>query len=137
VRVTCPRCKNEFSTEKRSYQANRYWQGVVVPIFQEIWGRGRAKLKLPPYTKQQVHDVLVQAWAGTEDGPLPGTRVRVSTADTDVKTFYALTEWARGLAWDEYQVRIPEANEPPRDEQRGDCGIHADSNAGGKNARTK
>ncbi len=98
----------ETQGKRRSAQANRYWYGMVIPTFQEIWSQGRTAIGLPPYDKDQTHDVLVQALAGYEDGPLPGTRVRVSTSGMDTAMFHKLVEAARHLALHEYQMHIPE-----------------------------
>lgn len=106
VRVSVDR-----ASTRRSLRANRYWWGVIVPMFQEIWSRGRAAADLPPYDKDQVHTVLVEAIAGFEDGPLPGTRVRLSTRTLDSKQFAWLIDRARELALHDYQVHIPEPGE--------------------------
>ena len=95
----------------RSLQANKYWWSCVIPVFQEIWGKGRSAVNLPPYSRDQVHAVLVEALAGSEDGPLPGSRVRLETKGMDTATFAKLVDAGRKLAWDEYQVRIPEPGE--------------------------
>lgn len=113
--VVCAHCGCEITEKcRRSSRANRYWWGVVVKTFQEIWSKGRVQLGLPPYTKEQVHYTLVEVTAGTELGPM-GRDVPVPTKVMDSKEFWQLTEDARALAWDEYQVRIPEPNEPWED----------------------
>jgi hypothetical protein len=92
----------------RSLQSNRYWFGIVVPIFQEIWSLGREKLGLPPYDKDETHDVLVQVLAGFDDGPLPGSRVRKRTSEMDTAVFSKLIADARELALHNYGVFVPE-----------------------------
>jgi len=101
----------QTQAHRRSTQANRYWWSCVVPVFQEVWSHGRTALNLPPYDKDQAHEVLVQALAGFEDGPLPGTRVRVKTSDMDAATFGKLIERARELALHDYQMFIPAPGE--------------------------
>lgn len=102
----------ETEKTRRSSSQNAYWWAVVVPFFQEIWSRARrGPHNLPPYTKDQVHEVLVEALAGFEDGPLPGTRVRVSTSGMDSATFARLVDRARELAMHDYQSSLPAPGE--------------------------
>ena len=91
----------------RSLSANAYWWATVVPFFQDVWSACRT----PPYTKQQVHDVLVQVLIGCEDGPYPGSRVQKETHTMTAIEFAHLIDAAKQLAWDEYQARIPEPGE--------------------------
>lgn len=91
----------------RSLRANRYWWGVIVPFFQEVWSAARIEQGLPPYDKDDVHDVLVQILEGYEDGPLPGTRVRKRTSRMDKPDFAHLVDGARQLALQQYGAVIP------------------------------
>lgn len=108
----CPHCGCELEpTRGRSSRANRYYWGVVVKAFQDIWSRGRIAAGLPPYTKDQTHSVLVTVLLGEEDGPM-GKRVPVPTSIMDSREFWELTARARHFALQEYQAYIPEPNEP-------------------------
>ncbi len=91
----------------RSLSANAYWWATVVPFFQDVWSAGRT----PPYTKQQVHDVLVQVLIGCEDGPYPGSRLQKETHTMTAIEFAHLIDAAKQLAWDQYQAHIPEPGE--------------------------
>lgn len=91
----------------RSKRANAYWWAVIVPFFQEVWSAGRVAASLPPYDKEQAHEVLVQVLAGYEDGPLPGTRVRKLTRDMFTREFAQLVDGARALAREQYGSVIP------------------------------
>lgn len=101
----------EKERSTRSTQQNRYWWSCIVPMFQEIWSLARTEAGLPPYSREQVHEVLVEALAGCEDGPLPGTRVRKRTSQMDSADFTKLVDAARALAWDNYGVSIPSPGE--------------------------
>ena len=91
----------------RSSQANRYWWGVIVDTFRDIWSRGRVTAGLPPYTREETHSVLVQVLAGSEPGPLAGSVLHLPTRAMDTAQFSALIDGARALAWDQYQLNIP------------------------------
>jgi hypothetical protein len=95
----------------RSLRANAYWHACITPIFQEIWSLGRTKQGLPPYDRDETHEVLVQVLAGYEDGPLPGTRVRARTSEMDSVRFAKLVDDARELALHNYGVTIPAPGE--------------------------
>lgn len=95
----------------RSRQANNYWWGVVVKFFQERWSVGRKEAGLPPYTKNQAHDVLVQVIMGTEEGPVKGTKIQVDTHDMSKETFGKLTEGAKEMAWQDFQAVLPDPEE--------------------------
>ncbi len=107
----CPHCGCELE-DRRSTRANRYYHGVILKAFQERWSRGRVEAGLPPYTLQQTHYVLVTVIEGEEDGPL-GKPIPKPTHNMTTSEFYRLSERARALAWDDYQMRIPEPNEAP------------------------
>lgn len=96
----------------RSRRANAYWWGVVVRFFQEVWSVGRAAAGLPPYDRDETHEVLVQVLVGYEDGPLPGTRVRKRTSLMDKAQFAQLVDGARALALEQYGAVIPLPGEP-------------------------
>ncbi len=102
----------EKPKKRRSNSQNAYWYGVVVPFFLELWSRARRYPHgLRPYTKDQVHEVLVEALAGCEDGPLPGTRIRLRTRDMDTATFAKLVDRARELAMHDYGAPLPAPGE--------------------------
>ncbi len=92
----------------RSTVQNRYWFGVIVETFRDMWSKGRKEARLPPYTKEQVHDVLVQVLLGTEEGPVLGSRVSVPTRTLNTAEFSALIEKARSMAAHDYGMNIPE-----------------------------
>ena len=99
--------------KQRSLQANRYYFGCVVPVFQEIWslGRTRANPGAPPYDRDETHEVLVQVLVGYEDGPLPGSRVRKRTSEMDTAAFARFVDAARELALLQYGCVIPAPGE--------------------------
>lgn len=112
----CPRCKFEWTPTTRSTKANRYWFGVVVKAFQEIWSQQRRIPNgLPPYTKGQIHDTLVRVLEGEEIGPL-GDMVAKPTKIMDSRAFWEMTHRARHLALHDYQRYIPEPDEHVADE---------------------
>lgn len=92
----------------RSTVQNRYWFGVIVETFRDMWSKGRKEAGLPPYTKEQAHDVLVQVLLGTEEGPVLGSRVSVPTRTLNAAEFSALIEKARSMAAQDYGMNIPE-----------------------------
>lgn len=95
---------------RRSSQANaRYWS-CIVPVFQQIWSEARVKAGLPGYTREEVHEVLVQVLVGCEDGPLPGSRVRVRTSTMSKEQFQAFTKAAEDLLWQQYRVPVPDGD---------------------------
>ena len=102
-----------LATERhvRSAQQNRYWWACVVPIFQEVWSIARTQAGLPPYDRDETHDVLAQVLIGYEDGPLPGTRVRKRTRDMAKPDFAKLVDAARELALHQYGIVIPAPGE--------------------------
>jgi hypothetical protein len=102
----------DLAKPKRSDRANRYYFGRVVTTFQGIWSKGRVAIGLPPYTKEEAHSVIVQVCLGSVPGPVAGTVLPKPTRDMPSDVFADLTNKARKLAWDEYQIHIPEANEP-------------------------
>lgn len=90
-------------SHRRSNQANaRYWS-CIVPVFQQVWSEGRQV----PYTREEVHEVLVQVLVGCEDGPLPGSRVRVRTSLMDTEAFAKFMRDAEHLLYQRYQVQVP------------------------------
>jgi hypothetical protein len=95
----------------RTTVQNRYWFGVVVETFRAIWSKRRTEVGLPPYTKEQVHDVLVQVLLGTEEGPILGSRVSVPTKTLTPAEFSVLIDKARQMAQEDYQMEIPEPGE--------------------------
>lgn len=99
--------------KKRSTRANRLWWGPVIRAYQDIWSLARTVAGLPPYTKEQVHSVLVQVLVGSEPGPVPGTIIHMPTRNMDHTTFARMVDDAYALAWDSYQVRIPRPDDPP------------------------
>lgn len=100
----------ETERQRRSVQANaRYW-ACVVPLFQQVWSDARVRAGLPGYTREEVHEVLVQVVAGCEDGPLPGSRVRVRTSEMDSPTFAKYVQRCEELAWQQYQVQVPDGD---------------------------
>ncbi len=106
----------EKPKKTRSARANRYWWSCVVPIFQEVWSIGRVQAGLPPYDRDQTHDVLVQVLGGYEDGPMPGTRVRKPTSQMSSAEFAKLVDDARELALHQYGMAIPAPGEKWSDE---------------------
>jgi hypothetical protein len=102
----------EVLAASRSSKANRYYFGRVVKTLQGIWSAGRVAAKLPAYTKEETHSVIVQVCVGSEPGPIPGSVLAVSTRNMPSDVFAKLTDDARQMAWDLYQVNIPPANEP-------------------------
>lgn len=102
----------EWSGERRSSRQNRYWWGIVVPAYRDIWSPARTNAGLPPYTHDDVHEVLVQVLLGFEDGPLPGTRVRKRSHTLSTGDFAKLVDEARALAREQYGCVIPAPNEP-------------------------
>ena len=96
---------------RTSGRARRYYFGVVVREFRDLWSQARVALRLPPYTKDEVHSVLVQVLVGSEPGPLPGSVLAVRTRDMDSKRFAQLVDDARHLALHDYGVLIPEPGE--------------------------
>jgi hypothetical protein len=102
----------ERAATRRSSQANRFWWGVVIPAFGDIWSPARVARGLPPYTPDDVHEVLVQVLLGFEDGPVAGTRVRKRTSIRNTAEFAQLVDDARALAVQQYRVHIPAPNEP-------------------------
>lgn len=44
----------------RSLRANGYWWRIVVPFFQEVWSAGRVGAGLPPYTREETHEVVAR-----------------------------------------------------------------------------
>jgi hypothetical protein len=101
----------------RTMRANRYWWGMVVPTFQELWSIGREQIGLPGYDRDETHDVLVQILVGFEDGPIPGTRVRKRTSEMDSARFAKMIDDARELAREKYGMHIPEPGESTEEEQ--------------------
>jgi hypothetical protein len=101
----------ETEQQTRSREANAYYWKQVVGFFQDVWSKARKEQGIEGYTKEQTHEVLVQVLIGSEDGPLPGTRVRKPTRGMKRSEFYTYVEAARELAWQQYQARIPEPNE--------------------------
>lgn len=102
-----------IATERvaRSLRANRYWWGLVVVTFQEIWSIPRVRAGLEPYTKDETHGVLVEVLAGCDDGPLPGSRVRKRTSEMTPPEFAKLIEDARELGREQYGIVLPEPGE--------------------------
>ena len=102
-----------MSTERqlRSIIQNKYWFGVIVETFRAMWSKTRVEQGLPPYTKEQIHDVLVQVLLGTEEGPVLGSRVSVPTRNLTPTDFSNLIDKARAMARDDYGLQIPEAGE--------------------------
>ena len=95
----------------RSTRQNRYWFGVVVKEFGDLWSKGRKAAGLPGYTQEQVHDVLVEVILGFEEGPIPGTRVRKPTRSLSTLDFEKLADEARHIALHDYGMEIPLPNE--------------------------
>ncbi len=95
----------------RTLRANAFWWAVVVPVFQEVWSIGRVRAGLPPYDRDETHDVLVQVLAGFDDGPMPGTRVRKRTSEMDSAEFAKFVESARELALTQYGMHLPQPGE--------------------------
>ena len=95
----------------RSIIQNKYWFGVVVETFRSMWSKRRTEMGLPPYTKEQIHDVLVQVLLGTEEGPVLGSRVSVPTRNLSPTDFGTLIDKARAMARDDYAMEIPEPGE--------------------------
>jgi hypothetical protein len=101
----------ETEQQRRTSQANRYWRGVVVEFFREVWSQQqRTPHGLPPYSNDDAHDVLVRVLLGEEPGPM-GRTIRKSTAHLPSDVFSKLVSDAKELAWQQYQARIPEPNE--------------------------
>lgn len=95
-------------TSRRTKQANSYYWGCVVQTFMDIWSKPRVAESLPPYSKDEVHEVLVKVLFGTMKGPL-GVDIAVPTHTMDKDTFNTLLiERAKELAWQQYEVRIPD-----------------------------
>ena len=112
-RLTGKRVYVSLETERvlRSTVQNRYWFGVIVETFKELWSKGRIAAGLPSYTKEQTHDVLVQVLLGTEEGPILGSRVSVPTRKLSTAEFSTLIEKARHMALQDYGMNIPEPGE--------------------------
>ena len=102
-----------IATERalRSVIQNKYWFGVIVETFRSMWSKTRIENGLPPYTKEQVHDVLVQVLLGTEEGPVLGSRVSVPTRNLTPTDFSNLIDKARAMARDDYSMELPEPGE--------------------------
>ena len=79
----------EQKRERRTNRANaRYWT-VLVPLARHALNLKRGADMLP-LNKDQVHYLLVTAFAGSEETELGAVPVRTSTMDT--KQFHHLTE---------------------------------------------
>jgi hypothetical protein len=101
----------ETAEEKRSAEANAYWFGAIVEFFRKVWSEQyRKPFDRPDYTKEEAHDVLVQYLLGFEDGP-HGTRLRRRTRDLKQSDFSRLIDGGKEMAWQDYQVRIPDPDE--------------------------
>jgi hypothetical protein len=113
TRLAGKRVYVSLETERalRSIIQNKYWFGVVVETFRAMWSKRRTEAGLPPYTKEQIHDVLVQVLLGTEEGPVLGSRVSVPTRNLSPADFSTLIDKARQMARDDYAMEIPEPGE--------------------------
>lgn len=101
----------ETVEERRSAEANAYWFGAIVEFFRKVWSEQyRKPFGRPDYTKEEAHDVLVQYLLGFEDGP-HGTRLRRRTRDLKQSDFSKLIDGGKEMAWQDYQVRIPDPDE--------------------------
>jgi hypothetical protein len=94
----------EIQAEKplRTLQANRRYWGVIVPLAGDLLGKTRDV----PLSKDQVHYVLVAAFAGCDETPLGLVPLRTSTMTTAQFAAYceAVTVW---LA--EHGYRVPDS----------------------------
>jgi hypothetical protein len=101
----------ETLQHRRTNQQNRYYFGVIVSFFREVWSAERRRPNhLPDYTQEETHEVLVGHILGHEDGPL-GEQVRKKTRNLSRKDFGELTDKGRELAWHLYKARLPEPGE--------------------------
>jgi hypothetical protein len=101
----------ETAEEKRSDEANRYWFGAIVDFFRKVWSEQyRKPFGRPDYTKEEAHGALVEIILGFEDGP-HGTRIRKRTRDLTRSDFSRLIDEGKQMAWQDYQVRIPDPDE--------------------------
>ena len=94
--------------QPRSGAQNRYWWGVIVPFFQQVWQEERQTEV--PYPKEVVHDVMVRTFVDRYYETPLGT-ARPSTAQLTTAEFTKLIDDAREYAWQKYQSRIPEPEE--------------------------
>ena len=97
--------------EQRSSQANKYWWGVIVQFYQDVWSLNRPAT----LTKDQAHDVLVRVLYGTEPGPM-GQTIRRETKGMDTKEFAEMVDKARALALQQYGSHVPGPGEHWEDE---------------------
>jgi hypothetical protein len=101
----------ETPEEKRSDEANRYWFSAIVEFFRKVWSKKyREPFGRPDYTKEEAHGALVEIILGFEDGP-HGTRIRKRTRDLTRSDFSKLIDEGKQMAWQDYQVRIPDPDE--------------------------
>lgn len=68
----------EKQRSARSDSQNRFYWGVLVPLAEHILSQSRDL----PLSKDQVHYVLVSAFAGCDETPLGPVPVRTSKMDT-------------------------------------------------------
>jgi hypothetical protein len=100
---------------EQDFQTNSqrsYWHGVVVPFFIEQWSRERRYPgNLPPYTHDDIHDLLVKHIAGVEEeeGPL-GYKIleRKRSRRFNKKQYSHLIDGANRLSLELWKVPLPE-----------------------------
>lgn len=101
----------ECEQSRRSTASNRYYWGVIVKFFQSVWSQARKEAGLPPYTREETHSVLVQVLVGSVEGP-KGVMLPRPTRDMPQDVFSQLITDAKEMAWHDYEVRLPDSDEP-------------------------
>jgi hypothetical protein len=95
----------------RRNRANRYWRGVVVEYFREVWSQKyRKPLGLPEYTSDEAHYALVSALRECRIDA-QGVKIIPPTRTMTVAEFAELTADAKKMAYEDYGSILPEPNE--------------------------
>ena len=85
----------------RSNSQNRYWWGVVVPMFAEACGYA-------PREHEAVHDELIRVLVGLKPDSNPVLQIRQSTTDMSTAEFNELIEQAQIFGAEKLGLVIPD-----------------------------
>src|SRR5262245_5435283 len=86
---------------KRSTNQNRFWWGVVVPMFAERCG-------YQPWEHEAVHDELMRVLLGMREGGHAALPIRESSAKLTTAEFNVLIERAQVFAAEKLGLVIPD-----------------------------
>lgn len=106
--MQCPKCKYIWFDKQRSNQQNRYWRGVVVPMYAEAMGESDEKYVAQELKKLDVVSGIMRSYCSDKD---PEAYRIKSTTELTTKEWEELMAILRTFASKFYHIYIPEPNE--------------------------